>query len=451
MADYYLDYRGNDYNGGGYDGSISGATVNLASGQPYAALTASGLECATGSTEITSVYGGFTSDMIGNTMNIYGGTGYTWGIYTISGVPDANTLLVDTSPAASTAVSGLAKIGGSWLSLENTRRSAAGMDWFFYNAVSAGDKVFIKGNGDDNPASGQYIARPYGLFAQGTAIEPVVYQGYNGRPCFDINEGNLFMHDMHYAYISKIKFLGNKGTWENLACVYGSNSVNIDGCILDQRGNSCAGFRGNVTNCYLYNSLYPHAGNSHYNAIQIPDHGVACNYNLVQNFKGNGIATQNIQSIEENVIDNVAGYGIYYNPGGYFGGIRNNTINRCLSHGIDLSFTRNMRVIGNLITNCSGVGIRNNSSSYQDYVLSEIYINYNGFYNNLLNESGYNNTGNANISVSQDPYSNEPSGDLTLNSNQGGGLDFRGVEFFQNKFANFNSYRDIGALQAYDK
>ncbi|MCP3697747.1 MAG: hypothetical protein GY920_04205 [Aliivibrio sp.] len=451
MTDFYLDYMGNDYNGGGYDASISGATVNLASGQPYAALTASGLECTAGSTEITSVHGGFTSDMIGNTMNIYGGTDYTWGIYTISGVPDANTLLVDTSPAASTSVSGLAKIGGSWLTLENLKKNSGGFSYFFYNAASAGDRVFIKGNGDNNPASGQYMARAYSVFSTGSSQNPIVFQGYNGRPSFDITGGNLFIHSSDYHYISRIKFLGGAGNWESYPCVYGGMNTVIDDCIFDQRGNAVGGFRGGITNCYLYSSIYPFTGTAGYTAIQIPDYGVACNYNLVQNYKGNGIVTQNIQSLEENVIDNIAGVGIKYNPSSYFGTIRNNTINKCLSHGIFLNTTKVMRVVGNLITNCSGVGIINDSSSYQDYIISETYINYNGFYNNLLNESGYNNTGSENISVSQDPYLNEPSGDLTLNSNQGGGLDLRGVDFFQNKLVNFNSYRDIGALQAYDK
>ena len=61
MADFYLDYRGSDYNGGGYDSTITGATVN----SKRSICCANGIwtECTAGSTR-ASVCIGFTSDMM---------------------------------------------------------------------------------------------------------------------------------------------------------------------------------------------------------------------------------------------------------------------------------------------------------------------------------------------------------------------------------------------------
>ena len=157
MADFYLDYRGSDYNGGGYDSTITGATVNLASGQ-YAALTASGLECTAGSTTVTSVHGGFTTDMIGNTINIYNGNDFNYKFYFISGVPDANTLQLDEVAAASNVVSGVGKIGGAWRCTLISLLTEVEVDLTGREKISTtGDIVHIRGNGEQNPVSGQYL------------------------------------------------------------------------------------------------------------------------------------------------------------------------------------------------------------------------------------------------------------------------------------------------------
>lgn len=456
MADFYLDYKGSDYNGGGYDASIAGATVNLASGERYAALTASGLECVAGTTEITSVHGGFTTDMIGNTINIFKGYDYTWGIYFISGVPDANTLLLDSSPAPSNnAVSGVGKIGGSWRTEANLKRDTTGWYWVFYNAVSAGDTVYIKGNGQDNPPSGQYYGTPYNYIVNGSDDYPIYFKGYNGRPAWEIQEGNLFWHNSINITYDHIKFFGSAGQWEtNYQAVNGNNRTIIHDCIFDQRGTRAGGFRGNVANCYVYNSKKDETASysSQTIAIYAPDHGVACYNNVVEDYVGNGIYINQINTCDNNVINNVDGYGIRYNQGGSWNGsVKYNTINRCKLQGIKTDYTRRTRIIGNLITNCSGAAIANTRTANENYPSNPFFLDFNAFYGNTMNASGYSG-GTNDIVLLADPYTNEASGELTLNNVEDGGKSCRGA-FVKTTaaYSKTQSYQDIGALQAYDK
>lgn len=455
MADFYLDYRGSDYNGGGYDSTITGATVNLASGQ-YAALTASGLECTAGSTTVTSVHGGFTTDMIGNAVNIIKGYDYTWGIYWVTGVPNSTTLELDSSPAPSdNAVSGVLKVGGSWRTEANFKRDGSGWGWFFYNAVGAGDKIYIKGNGEENPVSGQYYGSPYSKPCQGSSDEPILMQGYNGRPAWEVQDGNLFFHEASYIVFDHIKWFGSAGTWEtNYGAVNGGSTCIIHDCIFDQGGTRAGGFRGHVTNCYVYNSKKDETAsyNSSTIGINALSHGVACYNNVVENYVGNGIYVSEINNCDNNVINNVDGYGIFYNQGGsYHGSIKYNTVNRCKLQGIRTSYTRRTSIVGNLVTNCSGAAIANTRSANENYAANPFFLDFNAFYGNTMNASGYGG-GRNDIVLTADPYTNESSGDFTLNNAEGGGKSCRGA--FVNTTAGYGksqSYQDIGALQAYDK
>ena len=455
MADFYLDYRGSDYNGGGYDSTITGATVNLASGQ-YAALTASGLECTAGSTTVTSVYGGFTSDMIGNALNIYRGDNYTWGIYYISGVPNSTTIFLDRTPASSSnGVSGVAKVGGAWRTEANLKRDSAGWGWFFYNVVSASDTIHVRGNGQDNPPSGQYYGIPYNRLCQGGNGNPILMKGYNGRPAWEIQRGNLFFYQVGNCVFDHMKFFGSAGDWAtNHRCISQGRS-GINDCIYDQLGSRGGAFEGMVKNCYVYNSDYDgtdKTGSANI-AISTVDHGMEASYNVVENFVGDGIRTTNINGCHHNIIDHVSRTGIMVSNGSntnYIQNIKFNTINNCGGAGIRMTYSYNINVFGNLITNCSGEPIYS-VNNYINYLEDVKTFDYNAYYNN--GNAFYNAvSGNNDIQLTQDPYTNATSGDFTLNNTEGGGKSLRGaIQMNTAGYAKSETYQDIGALQAYDK
>ena len=455
MADYYLDYRGNDYNGGGYDASISGATVNLASGQ-YAALTASGLECVAGTTEITSVHGGFTTDMIGNTINIYNGYDFTYNHYFISGVPDANTILVDTTPATGgvDAASGVGKVGGAWRSHVNitTNPGGGGMDWTGKRYVVAGDIVHIKGNGEQNPASGQYLTYAWTRLFGGSYVNPVIYRGYNGRPSFDIIPNNLRFHESSALRFENIKCFGGDGSWErSLAQVNGN--IQFDNCIFDQYGSRARAFQGsNIQNCYIYNSKQDETlTNATSHAIlYVNSYANIIQNNVIENCVGTAI-TLGAAFAEGNVIHNIIGNGIdQLDLGTHTNQVRYNTINRCTGTGIIHSRQGRNTAIGNLVTNCSGVAIAETDLNYQDFELSKQDMDYNVLYNNTVNYSGYVG-GNNDIIITANPYVNEASGDLNLNNDDGGKQCKAAVSIPIAGYGRGRNYHDAGALQSYEK
>lgn len=455
MADFYLDYRGNDYNGGGYDASISGATVNLASGQ-YATLTASGLECVAGTTEITSVHGGFTTDMIGNTINIYNGYDFTYNYYFISGVPDANTLLVDTIPATGgvDAASGVGKVGGTWRSHVNitSNGGGGGMDWTGKRYMEAGDIVHIKGNGEQNPASGQYLTFQWVSLRGSNWENPVIYRGYNGRPSFDIIPGNLRFHSSSVCRFENIKCFGGAGQYETqLAQVNGG--IQFDNCIFDQYGSRARAFAGNsILNCYIYNSKQDETltNVTSHHILNAGSYGNILQNNVIENCVGTAIGI-GAAFAEGNVIHNIVGNGINQGDlGSHTNQVRYNTINRCTGTGIIHTRQGRNTANGNLVTNCSGVAIAEVDLNYQNFELSKQDMDYNVLYNNTVNYSGYTG-GNNDIIITANPYVNEASGDLNLNNDDGGKQCKAAVSIPIAGYGKARNYRDAGALQSYEK
>lgn len=457
MADYYLDYRGNDYNGGGYDASISGATVNLASGQ-YAALTASGLECVAGTTEITSVHGGFTTDMIGNTINIYNGYDFTYNHYFISGVPDANTILVDTIPATGgvDAVSGVGKVGGAWRSYINWTSGGGSFQWTGKRQIVRPSIVHIKGNGSQNPPSGQYPAVTYCTMHSSSQQEPLVFRGYNGRPAFAAPNGNLFLHSGPFAIFENIKFIGGQGGYETSIAQINGGYI-VDNCIFDQRGTRAMMLgAAMIRNCYFCNSRIEEVTNKtgQHAVSSVGSYGYIASDNVYENCVGTALQLS-VAFATNNVINNQYGTGIkLLDNGGYTNQARFNTINNATGDGIQRGGNLKNTVIGNLITNCSGVAIKELSTYTNTEVTSGVtsaQIDFNVFYNNNVLYSGYQG-GYNDIVLTSTPYLNEAAGDLTLNFNAGGGKDARGAVSMKTAgYGKSQSYQDAGALQSYGK
>jgi hypothetical protein len=83
-----------------FDGNAGYAMSN-----PFILLTRTDLAC-NNSTTVTSAGGGFTQDMVGNSIGIESGTNFVVAVYTIVSVTDANTIELDANPTTGAAATG---------------------------------------------------------------------------------------------------------------------------------------------------------------------------------------------------------------------------------------------------------------------------------------------------------------------------------------------------------
>jgi hypothetical protein len=142
---------GSGSNGGGFDASLGGTDYSQ---QDSPQLNLSDGVC-TGNTTFTSVTGGFTSAMIGNVITIPG-----TGFYQITAVASSNSLTVDKNGPNAVALN--FRVGGAYKLDQNG---------FGFSPV-AGNKIWIK--------AGQYDLRVNSpTISVGSVTNPVIVEGYN--------------------------------------------------------------------------------------------------------------------------------------------------------------------------------------------------------------------------------------------------------------------------------
>jgi hypothetical protein len=155
---------GNNLNGAGFDSTIAGAGTDYSQqDSPQLSLTD---VVGNGTTTLTSATGGFTAAMIGNAIRISAGTGATVGYYFITGHTDTNTVTVDRSPGTGTGWT--ARVGGAAANPETApliiNGNATG------NKMVAGNTVYIRGSGSENPGSADYITSNYVVPVSGSNV-----------------------------------------------------------------------------------------------------------------------------------------------------------------------------------------------------------------------------------------------------------------------------------------
>lgn len=185
-------------NGGGYDGTISGAGTDY-SQQTTAQLALTDI-AANGTTTLTSATGGFTSAMIGNLIYLTGGSAPLAAVRRqITAYTDTNTITVDATVATSTGVTG--NVGGAVADLRNLCNSGD---------VVAGNWIFVK--------AGTYSATALAEFTlAGTGVFPIFIVGYD-------TTRTIYNHDASRplfttATNSTVLFRGNTSsavTWRNI-------------------------------------------------------------------------------------------------------------------------------------------------------------------------------------------------------------------------------------------
>jgi hypothetical protein len=104
---------GSNNNAGYFDASLAGAGTDYPAAQATPILSPTDLACASGTTTLTSVVGGFTAAMVGNAINITAGTNLTAGLYVITARTDTNTVTLDRTPTSGgDGSSGTGYVGG---------------------------------------------------------------------------------------------------------------------------------------------------------------------------------------------------------------------------------------------------------------------------------------------------------------------------------------------------
>ena len=103
---------GNDNNGGGFDSSVGSPGTDY-SRQAAAQVAFTDLVIGATNTQLTSVLNPFTSADVGNLIQIFSGSGFTTGIYTVESVA-GGVAIMDRAVGTATSTGGAGNLGGAF-------------------------------------------------------------------------------------------------------------------------------------------------------------------------------------------------------------------------------------------------------------------------------------------------------------------------------------------------
>lgn len=257
----------NNVNGGGFNTASGGVDYSQ---QDTAQLTNTD-GSATGTTTFTSPGSTFTSQMVGNLLNITAATGLTVGRYEIKTFTDANNVVLDRTPGTGTVATFY--VGGA-LSLGHTTDDSV------FESMEPGNIMHIK--------SGAYtLGSAIAMAKDGTGALPITVRGYEtsrndnpisaGRPTLAFGTNTSLFGD--YVTLEHIIFTTQSalgintsisGSAKNCKSTNSSGTagrnaftMTTDGILLDCQGSSTSGnavqFTGSaagmkVKGCYLHDS-----------------------------------------------------------------------------------------------------------------------------------------------------------------------------------------------------
>lgn len=411
---------GNDLNGGGVDTAI---VVTDYSQQDAPQLTLTDVVCS-GSTNITSAIGGFTSAMVGNAIWL-NGSGATAGAYIITTYTNTNSVVIDRAPG--TIAAGGGRVGGAWASPQTN----------IVTQMNAGQTCYWRGRGVAWPqGTADYTGAGYINFVNsptraGGSFTIIGEYGtpnikWDGLMLSAWSAGNLVIENVYFSWSAAnyptfgiISSAGQTGPLILRKCVFdmGSFDTIAAGC----NGGAPSGLI--VEQCEFFGS--GSSGTIHSNFIL----GVGIFGSVVRNsiFRDScapiAIYMNNLGSAYNNTIVNCKAVGIKvdYSSDIYYQSVTKNTIYGC-GTGIQLA---NSSIVGttvvaeNIIANCSTYGLSVISGTVALNKGIAAFVDYNMYYNNTANFN--------NISAgTHDTVGVNPSFVSTTNNNtaQGGGYDF---------------------------
>lgn len=428
--------------------SLNGGCFNLASGgtdysQQDAAQLSIGDAAATGTTTLTSVTGGFTAAMVGNVLQISGGT-LTAGFYEITGFTNTSTITLDRPPG--TGSGSTAKVGGALTSLQAAITGAVA-------ASATGSTFWVR-----------YAATPYTLSnatmspPSWASPNPTVINGYYATRG-DLEGTNSFAN----CPIIK-KAAGNEpiftltGTAQRIRCMI------LDGNSLSTFGISIAGATspvcefvkatGCTTSGFLVTGMACVRCLASGNAVGFQSStaaGTMISGCTATANTSHGINTGGGTTVHDCLIYANGGSGINNSSGAI--NILGCTIYSNTSDGVrmgNISQVHGTQVRNTILTNNGGYGVNLATGTGPS---SWAGSNFNAFGGGAsANTSGARNglpAGANDVTLAGDPYTNAAGGDFTLNTSAGAACRNAGFPGVLPGTSGMG-YGDIGALRHQD-
>ncbi len=438
---------GNNTNGGGY---VSGGTDYSQQDTPQLSVS-DGASSST--TNLNSATGGFTSAMVGNVLQISGGT-LTAGFYEIVAYVDTNNVTLDR--ALNTGSGSTVNVGGALADVDTAD-----------NAIVAGNVCYIK--------SGTYTrTASWAATVTGTTYLPIVFVGYDTtRSVYNTDSIKPLITTSTTATPlingNNFNFIQFRNiSWSNTATGANKSSLGT---------NATTASLVEMFNCIFdgFTSLNPSAVSS---AARFDTNLYWCE---VKNCTGYGLqagtAGASLTAYYTYFHDNLGGMLHPTTSGGaliraYFCIFDSNT-------EYDISLTRTTTSQPNIdARNCvfynavRGINLGGNAGVVPDSVLLVNNIFYGGTYGiyqanvgssrkSLYNTNAFGgqstsarlnfDTGANEITLSANPFVDAAAGNFSLNSTAGGGALLRGLGFPLIYMGSAtNNYPDVGATQHQD-
>ena len=374
---------GSTVNGGGYDPSIG---TNDYSQQNSAQYSPTGMSGAAGN---VVTYSSASADMVGNVIQITGGTNFTKDFFLITSVVVGVSFTCSTNSsgvaviAGGTGSSGTGNIGGAY------NFGSATVDPLFTKAPQAGNTVWIK--------SGSYAAgnAALGSSGAGTSTAPVTFSGYTssrGDVCTGSNRPTIAQQAVNWTFTTSsiVQNLIITGSGTNNITASGANSKFINLlCIntsttANRAAISVSGANSLLLNCeficYRGNALSANSSNGQINVM-----GCYCHDSATGILIGDSTSPMTIQ--DSIIADNVSNAIINNSAETGFLMITNCTLygaENKLGTGVSLTTgSTNIRLLDSIIYGfATGV-------SHADSGQLASYDDYNNYYNNTTDNTNW--------------------------------------------------------------
>lgn len=445
---------GNTNNGGGYDASI-GAPGTDYSQQDAAQLALTDLACTTGTSTLTSATGGFTSAMVSNGVHIRSGTNFTVAYYFITAFTDTNTVTLDRDPTTgSNASGGSGNVGGAFALLSQI--------WAIGSATNlkaiAGNHIWIRGSGSDNPTSADYVESTYISGVHGTQSNRITLQGENGRPMIGNNTRGLMYYNFDFCNLIDLAGFVHAGSDSAFGifsprkdsllqrCLADTNNTNTDNFHPMSHGNAfveCEAWSGTNTPTLRAGRFGFDLGINYGNDV------LGC---YAHHLGGGGIENKAMGRIIDNVIYKCKEEGMVCNgnaSSGFTTLVKNNTVDANEGHGIEITSTYGLArtvIVNNSISNQTGTGkagLKIDTGTAAENDAKKKLIDYNNFYNNTSDRSAI--SAGDNDTALDPSFTDAANGDFRVGTN----LKETGLpkDVMDGRPASARSHVDIGSFQ----
>lgn len=388
LATSYLTYRqgGDNTNNGGYWDSAAGGTDYTDQDSPELTLTDLATDGA--GTSLTSVTGGFTAAMVGNTVRITAGTGFTPGYYRIAAFVDTNEVtLADSAGAGASA--GTGNVGGALaVPLDSIlEANVAGMEVYFNGTITLTENISVSKDGTnllkikfigynatkgDNPIDANRPTIACGAFQfhfdNGIGIENLIITG-TGSPVVRVDVN---------GYMQNLKVQNTSGA-ANVAMYLGNTRSAIYDC--EAISDNGVGIQldvalSQVSGCYIHDC---------------GTHGIK-----IDGLAGASITNCIVDTCVTGIGTTTLGEGILF---------QNNTVYNCTT-GFDCSISGDVNLYLNNDINSCTTGIAVNAADAAANVLD-----YNNYFNNTADVS--NAIKGANATANDPSYTDATNGDFS--------------------------------------